>query len=262
MGAPLRCSDSGGTGATGLTTTAVDVVEDVNGDKFLAQMNVVAGQVYYLVVDEWTANTGGGYALGFAGTASLNCVVLPLEMTLFESIYDAKSKSVNINWETEREVNITYYDVEKSYDGVNFERINSVQLSGNSYEHKSYSVKDNNPSFDGITYYRLKYGSTLEEFSEYSEVVAVEVHDDGFQTVMVQPNPFDNITNVQFYVQNTGEAKFKIMDIAGAVVASFDLAAVQGINAVDLDLSGLANGFYLMQLSIDGKNYHKKIIKN
>ena len=101
---------------------------------------------------------GRGYSLGFGGTASLDCIVLlPVKLESFGSAYNSIQKVVDIEWSTNKETHIDYYEVQKSYNAVNFESLEEIAVTGNSYASKNYHTVDANPLYDGITYYRLKY---------------------------------------------------------------------------------------------------------
>lgn len=70
LGSPLRCSFSGATGNTGLTMTATDLSEGAGGDKFVRFLDVLPGETYYLLVDNWSSSNNG-FSLTWGGTATL-----------------------------------------------------------------------------------------------------------------------------------------------------------------------------------------------
>ncbi|MDF2933089.1 MAG: gliding motility-associated C-terminal protein [Chryseobacterium sp.] len=67
LGAPIRCNFSGADGPTGLNLTTVHPT--VNG-QWSGFMNVLPGEVYYLVVDNFS-NSPNGFTLTWGGTATL-----------------------------------------------------------------------------------------------------------------------------------------------------------------------------------------------
>ena len=263
LGAPIRCTDAGATGTTGLTATAIDHNEDVLGDKFLSEMNVIAGQTYLMAIDEWSANTGSGYSLGFGGTASLDCIVLlPVKLESFGSAYNSIQKVVDIEWSTNKETHIDYYEVQKSYNAVNFESLEEIAVTGNSYASKNYHTVDANPLYDGITYYRLKYGMKDGSMTKYSEVVAVQVHDPVYNSVVVQPNPVHDILKVKFDADEAGYALFQLIDITGKTHQEYQQTVYQGRNSNQFLLSSLPKGVYYLQVYIGTKSYRRKFIKS
>jgi gliding motility-associated-like protein len=80
LGTPVRCSYAANTGNTGLGSGAIDVSEDVAGNGWTAPMNVVAGQTYMLMVNNWTAG-GAGFNILFGGTATLGVLAPAVNST-------------------------------------------------------------------------------------------------------------------------------------------------------------------------------------
>jgi len=78
LGTPVRCSFSGGTGPTGLNMTSLDTSEAAGtdnlgntSDRFVKYMDVLPGETYYLIVDNFSNNTSG-FSLTWGGTATLS----------------------------------------------------------------------------------------------------------------------------------------------------------------------------------------------
>ncbi len=76
LGASIRCSstnpsDAGVSGNTGMNATETDVIEGpgANGNGYLKWLNVMAGQVYYIIVDR--AVGSGGFQFNPRGSATL-----------------------------------------------------------------------------------------------------------------------------------------------------------------------------------------------
>ena len=73
LGTPVRCSYASTSSGilTGLNLTATDLSEGAGGDGFVRYLDVIAGQTYYLIVDNFSQSTVG-FVLTFGGTATLN----------------------------------------------------------------------------------------------------------------------------------------------------------------------------------------------
>ena len=158
LGSPIRCTDSAAPGVTSASGTGAppadnDLTEDVTGNGTLAQLNVIAGQTYILVVDKWSPSGGTGYTLNFGGTASLDCVVLPVELSEFTADYQPDVHVVDLFWSTASERINDRWEVEKSTDGVNFEIINVVKGNGTTNTESQYYTVDEKPNI-GMNYYR------------------------------------------------------------------------------------------------------------
>jgi gliding motility-associated-like protein len=67
-GTPVRCSYAATTGTTGMSASYADVSEDVNGNGWVSNINVTAGQHFYLLINEWSPNHST-FTLDWTGTA-------------------------------------------------------------------------------------------------------------------------------------------------------------------------------------------------
>lgn len=260
LGAPIRCSDAGTSGTTGLNNSAGDFTETVTGDGFLQTMNVNSGDTYIIVVDEWSSNSGSGYTMSFGGTAILDCNVLPVELSEFEASYVPHEDVIDLYWATESERDNDYFIVEKSIDGVHYEPINLVKGVGNStMETKYYSI-DNDP-FVGVNYYRLKQVDTSGN-SEYSEVRTVNILNDFYDMISIFPNPTLGISDVIFNSYNNSEAVLKVFNNLGEQIHEEIIKCVAGGNRFTLDLRNSSDGIYSVTISTNDKTYTSKLIKN
>jgi hypothetical protein len=255
-----RCSFSDVVGNTGLGNGAVDTSEPVTGDSWVANMNVVAGEVYYLLVNSWTAG-GPGFNLNWDLTngASLDCTVLPIELSAFEVEYSPETKGADIYWKTETETNSDYFTIEKSRDGINFEKIFGVQGAGNSIDPIEYFAFDPNVE-PGYTYYRLKQTDFNGDF-EYSEVVSVNALEDDLDKMKLTPNPASSTTEIFFNNYKKEGAMISIMNAQGIVIHEEEIMCNQGGNYLTLDLSDYKRGIYFVSVITSNKTYTGKLMK-
>ncbi|PCJ26801.1 MAG: hypothetical protein COA97_05255 [Flavobacteriales bacterium] len=258
LGSPIRCSDAALTGNTGLLAGSGDLTEDVNGNKFTEELNVLAGETYYIMIDEWTP-TGAGYNLNLGGTATISCVPLPVKLISFDAEYNFDEKVVNLQWNTATEINNDYFLVERSLDGVTFEQIGKVKGSGNSTQQQFYWFEDANPNPGEINYYRLKQVDFDGKY-EYSYIVAVVI-DDPLLQFSVYPNPATESTNVLFHTVIATEFHLAVYDYTGKLIISNDFIATKGKNIIPLDLKGYSQGIYFMSLQGNGNVLKKPFIK-
>jgi len=137
------------------------------GYGFTNSMNTNTGDVYILMLDNWSA-TGRPFKVEFGGDAVLSCVdvSLPVELTSFEGSY--KTGSNLLSWETETETNNDYFTIEHSTDGSSWYNLDNIQGAGNSTTVNNYSLEHR--SFTNtINYYRL----TQVDFNGKREVFPV-----------------------------------------------------------------------------------------
>ncbi len=155
LGSPIRCSYSGVTGNTGMKASAADVTEGATGDSWVSTLNVTAGDCYYLVINHWTPPVTG-YTIDWTLTAGATfdpCIFLPVTLTSFTA-EPVENNTVALTWITETEMNNDYYLIEKSSDGVHFEKFATVDGKMNSTEKTVYYLVDMKP-YSGDNYYKL-----------------------------------------------------------------------------------------------------------
>lgn len=70
---PIRCMASAEAGPTGLNLASTDVIEnsgfDPSHDRYVAAVNMVAGQAYALLINNFTSS-GNGFSISFGGTGT------------------------------------------------------------------------------------------------------------------------------------------------------------------------------------------------
>lgn len=170
---PIRCSWASGNGNTGINSVTnapqVDNSEGAGGNRWVQDMNVLAGEVYIVLIDNFTASATP-FNLNWGGTATISCIPLPIELLSF---YGYNKSSYNLlTWETATETNNDYFTLERSIDGINWDVVTIVDGSGNSsfilsYRYKDYDFKT------GVNYYRLSQ-TDYNGHREFFNIIALE----------------------------------------------------------------------------------------
>lgn len=261
LGAPIRCSDAAVTGNTGLTNVSPNQnTEDVTGDGFTETMTVTAGDQYFLVIDEWSPNAGSGYTLSFSGTASLDCTVLPVELSEFNVAYIPDEHVIDLHWITASEMNSDRFEVERSFDGINYEVIAVVKAQGTTTNETQYYTIDKDPKI-GVNYYRLNQ-IDIDGGNRYSETRTVNILDDGYDILSFYPNPTSGSTEVIFNSYRKEDVQLTVLSFDGKPLVKTTLAAEKGGNRFDLDLSNLNGNMFIVTITTSDKVYSGKLIKH
>jgi Secretion system C-terminal sorting domain len=156
-------------------------------------------------------------------------IALPIKLSSFAA---SNIKNSNIlNFTTTSEFNNAGFDIERSSDGVAFEKIGWVDGHGNTKEEKQYSFTDTKPLF-GINYYRLRQVDYDGRF-EYSSIVSTKFESDDRYLF---PNP----ATKEIQVHNAIGSPYQIKSITGKIL-------FQGVlNDHIIDISNLASGTYIL----------------
>ncbi len=171
--APVRCSWSATSGDTGIGSyigcvswhwfwgyctgtgllTPTDLSENAGGDKWVAPLTVSSGEVYILLIDNYSTSTQP-FDLTWNGTAGLDCTTVPLPVELIS--FEGHNKGVinELYWETASEKNNDYFILQFSSNGVDWEEVDQINGAGTTSNTQYYSATHRKFEI-GINYYRL-----------------------------------------------------------------------------------------------------------
>ena len=182
-------------------------------------------------------------------------IPLPIKLLMFEAAMG--SEGVNVTWVTTNHSNSSYFIIERSNDGVNWELVRTVTSEKQSSKSHSYSISDQDYK-SGNNYYRLIEVSTAGEKADYG-VRLVDVSKGITFDWQVFPSP--NNGHFAIFIKDEMEMQaYEIvyLDVLGKEV--FKQKVYSGVNTVDLDF--LASGAYLLKIKLDKEYKNKTIIVN
>lgn len=177
------------------------------------------------------------------------CIPLSVELTSFQA--EIQNRTVLLRWETATETNNKGFDIERSRDGTNWQKIGWQDGQGNSYISYQYKHIDEAP-FSGTSYYRLRQVDFDGKFS-YSDVESVRF--DGNNTIGIYPNPSKGLLNLSGFDEN-GNKQIIIHDSAGRTVLTKTQTSSQ------VNVSTLVPGIYMMVLTAEEDVFYWKFIVN
>jgi hypothetical protein len=213
----------------GLTTSQI-AAEDANGYSTLCyESNIDAMENYINCYYD-------------AGTLLSN------EFLQFE-IEPTSDQSILLFWEIEVEKDNQFFDVQRSFDGVNWEIVGQV-ISTN--RPGVYNFKDKNP-MSGQNYYRLKITDINNEVS-YSKISTINfLQGVGY---WVYPNPNQGIFNLDFKGLREQYYTVEVFDAVGRKVHEEALNS----NRNTLNLQEQTTGIYTLKIQIGAQYYYTKVI--
>ena len=249
LGTPVRCSYAinSGNGNTGLGNGAADASETVTGDQWVSQLNVIAGQIYYIMINGWSANSGAsGFLLDWTGTASLNCT-LPVELLSVDA--ECADGQALVEWATGSEWHNSHFTVERSIDGLSWKEAGRVNGVGNTEDLTEYMFVDPELPTGEVTYYRIRQTDITGQES-VSRVVEL-MNCRGRPGMHVAPNPTADGIRVALSSAWAPASVIELLDVTGRLVAVIPLQESQ---AVDIPMAKLDAGTYSIGLRMsDGR---------
>lgn len=213
------------------------------------------------------------------------CGILPVGLSAFQGIsYEFYNE---LTWKAESETNFSHYEIERARkinvsepiseevlsqqmsiqtsDGIvqtvpgaivvntddwqqlDFENVGRVEGQNQGNSVVDYAFKDQNPQI-GYSYYRLKQVD-LDGTASYSNVIEVLSGQQETNLMSVYPNPTAGECHLKVFSTETQNAQLEIFDLAGRQVLNTQYVLVRGENQIDLNLSALSSGNYLLHLS-------------
>jgi hypothetical protein len=212
---------------------------------------------YRIRVATSAANLYGGCA--FFNSARIIVMVDNCRWILKTDLLSFKAslvgKQANLKWQTSNETAQTSFDIQKSFDRVQFFRIGTV--NGIEYRH-SYSFTDPEP-VNGSAYYRITVREPGNKKISNIELLKTSDASVGFISVA---NPFYDVLSFDFNTPQNTVATIVISDAHGRTIRSFRQSFAKGSNEVKVNnLGSLNGGSYILQvISGDGVK-SKRVIK-
>lgn len=183
--------------------------------------------------------------------------LLPITLLSFNAYLNKEFNVVNLNWQTTNEISNNYFILEKSNNGVEFFRLDSVKAK-NTSGINNYAIVDKQP-FDNITYYRLKQVDMDGKYS-YSKIIAVQLNN-LLNEFTIQPNPIYNQASVKIKSYKKENTILKIMDMQGRVVLQQLLQLNIGTQQININCNSLQKGLYNATLFLNNQIITRKVVK-
>ncbi len=203
-------------------------------------------------------NRTGMTQLGEIGITSTSANPLPVTLVAFD--VKENNGSAKITWATASESNSSYFMVQRSSNGKDFNNLTKVLAAGNSNVIKNYSTTDNNP-LSGTSYYRLQQvdiNGATENFSPKS--FSIKSTKETIKSFSVYPNPFKSDLTMTFESLVSETMTMNIFTPQGVMVYSGPITAEKGENRIEHPaLSKLMTGTYIVTL-VNGETKVKQTI--
>jgi hypothetical protein len=160
------------------------------------------------------------------------------------------------------EINTNSFDLERSVDGENFEKIGNVASKRPlANENATYDFIDKNLYNLGVeyVYYRLKILDNDNSF-KYSNKESIKTSNNS-ETIGIFPNPFSDNLFIKITLPQRQDVGIKITDALGREVYKYK-NNLQNISLeLNKELSDLAKGAYFVHISTEKTQKIVKIIK-
>jgi hypothetical protein len=188
------------------------------------------------------------------------CTV-PLKLTAFTAV-DQKNTSVLLKWETTHDSRADRFEVERSVDGTQFQKIGEVNSalslsSGKTYQLLDDRLDDIHPEIK-VLYYRLRQISS-DGKEDYSGIVTVKLNRVPSLLNEVSYNASENSLRYTVNMESPGSISIKIFNSLGKLMYEERKTGLLGSYELSTDVSGLSHGAYFLQVISDQGNARQQL---
>lgn len=193
--------------------------------------------------------------------------IIPVELSSF--IANVSGGKVNLDWQTESELNNRGFEIQRSLtlthslrEGAleNWTTIGFVDGKGTTTETSDYDFIDE-PTESGLFSYRLKQINFDGSFEYSSEVDVNFIVADDFRLSQNYPNPFNPSTTIEYQIPQSSFVTIKVYDALGKeVVTLVNEEVPAGIHEVNFEPRNLTSGLYLYKIRAGSFEQTRKML--
>lgn len=175
--------------------------------------------------------SGGTFADNATGSDNVGIfnasfALLPAKFISFKG--KKTDAGTNLVWQTVNEDGVKYYEVQRSYDGVNFVKVATVTPVAGTY---SYNENTNELN----AYYRIVIHNSGGQ--EVSGSILIKARNFSAISMALAPNPVYDNTSLHVNTEHASAATVRIINALGMVVAVKNITLKKGENNIQLTLS-------------------------
>jgi hypothetical protein len=191
-------------------------------------------------------------------TTAISCVtaspVLPVRIIQF--VANRMGKYVFIQWQTAHEVMGDVYTIERSTDGVHFNRC--AFLFSNPANENKYRYQDTFVA--PIVFYRLSISGKPDEVFKSTTIVVIQ-HDEDAERICLKQNPVGQFFLIETVFYQAHQIQLILRDNMGRVVWSHTREVPMGIQLLHIPVpANFANGWYWLQMGHNQLQLQKPLL--
>jgi len=187
--------------------------------------------------------------------------ILPISLVNFTA--NLENKDALLSWVTVNEQNFSYFNLQRSINGVDFSTIASINSKGIDGVKTEYTYTDKNiiELNSNKIYYRLEQVDR-DGKKTLSKIVLLELSNNGI-SVSLRPNPVHTNFELQINnMQSNQSLQVSIVNTQGKVILFESRAINTGLNTLTYNSASWPTGLYIIRMNMkDGTIKEIKLIK-
>ncbi|MCF2503807.1 PQQ-dependent sugar dehydrogenase [Dyadobacter sp. CY107] len=175
-----------------------------------------------------------------------------LPVTLVDFSGARGNEGVKLSWSTSNETDFREFDIEQSFNALNFEKVGTV--SGQNASSGSQYTFSHAVNFTGNVYYRLKMIDKDDSF-EHSSIIVVNADDPG-PANFVRPSLITNGA-IDLVISDSFN-KMELVNTSGQIFMSEEITGKTGPFSIPLQAAN--TGIYIVRLTGSNKVLQQKVL--
>ncbi|MEH0156700.1 hypothetical protein V6R21_21400 [Limibacter armeniacum] len=255
-------------------TTSLSLNQIAAGAITFTDNNIGDPDTRYYIISLTLIGNGGASVEAGGGSGCVPCEVsiasgeavsgmayapLPVDLIFFST--KNQSDGTLLYWATAFEISNSHFEIERSSDGKNYERIGTVQGYGFSESRVDYEFLDEAP-FQGLTtYYRLKQVDYNGRF-EYFPLIVRDQSEGDFTVQNLSGNPIaTNKLKLQVHSPIAQSVIFKLVGMNGVVHYAEEKQVDVGSTLLTIDIEKVTSDMLILQVISKSKQETLKLMK-
>ncbi len=208
-------------------------------------------------LSDWQSGSGGAWQRWYvingsfqsAGDLPPVCNILPVGFINF-TVKKINAKAI-LNWQTVQEFTNSHFEIERSSDGINFNKFSTLSSALNNNSVKNYYYADSIRG-EGVLFYRIKMVGE-NNIHTYSSIQNIRFENKNY--VSIYPNPSNGFLQVK---NSAPIKKWKIINLTGQTI----LQNSSNSFSQKIDVSSVSSGTYILEITDNYKKAGYKVIIN
>ena len=183
-------------------------------------------------------------------------VALPVTLVSFSGTLNTQNNAA-LQWKISNEINLRSYEIERSYDGLQFTSAGIVSATAGGSLVKDYTFTDP-VTAKSVNYYRLKM-IDIDGRVKYSDVIILKNNRD-VDFVQLLKNPVQNSIPLSINNKRKERITTELYSTTGQLISKWDIGSADG--TVQLPFTNnIAPGIYTLRIIMGNKTVTLKISK-
>jgi len=196
---------------------------------------------------------------GCTGTETeiVECVKLPITLISYDG--EAQQNGNMLKWVTGTETENEYFTLEVSNDGLEFEKIATVEGAGTSLVANEYSFL-HRTALSGLSYYRLSQ-TDFDGTAVDVGIVEIVRGESALGIISLTPVPVIDNLQLTYTASEDVPTEIEVIDVIGHALMHFENVNQGGINTMEVNVAELPAGVYFVRIKTGENMVSQKFIK-